>query len=411
MGTPSLRLSDFAFSCPLPAEKDIFKFSERVARALLKAAKVTVAHNVSLSSSMALARPKNGTIALNVLRAGKQRGLLSEFQVTQAVFDAKGKAVAWSFSLDPDGDPKRPDRLCARLETADDVKRVLTMKVKPAQPPVPSSAAFTFARPVDDLATAHDLVCARSAAELMLFTTNGAAVRTLKVGGFPRAQAVSLDGTKVVCGLKKLKVFSRAGEVLATLDGHPRGEVTALAFSASGERIASGSALYFAGGERKVSTWSLDSAKPLATRKLEGGPACLGFTSDGGLLVGTSMPETVLRLDAALKVTGELRFERQQMMGRGRAHAGARRRQAGLRRREDVDLQAAEDSGGPERDGKLRPLGRREPGCRRLPARREEGMGVHRPRLRVRERQGTAVPTAGGRRPGETGLPRAQPHP
>lgn len=314
MTTPALSLSDFAFTCPLPPAKDIFKFNEAVAKALLKAAGVSGAENVSLSSSMAEARPKNGSIALNVLGAGKKRGLVSEFNVTQAIFDSKGTPVAWSFALDPDGDPKRPDRLCARLAGNEDAKRVLALKVKPAKQAPRLATAFSLERPVDELVTARDLVAARCGAELVLFSTEGALLRTLKVGGFPRTHAVSADGTKVVSGLKKLKVFDRDGTLVTTLDGHPRGEVTALAFSASGDRIASGSALYFQGGERRVSLWPADGTKALATRTLEGGPVRLGFCSDGSLLVGTDSPEMVLRLDASLEVTAELRFDRKQMM-------------------------------------------------------------------------------------------------
>jgi WD40 repeat protein len=57
----------------------------------------------------------------------------------------------------------------------------------------------------------------------------------------PTAVRVSDDGSRVAVGTTVVTVFDAAkGKVLATFDGH-RGAVTALAFSADGKRLASGS--------------------------------------------------------------------------------------------------------------------------------------------------------------------------
>lgn len=310
---PTLTLADFAFHTPLPGAKDWFKFGAAVAKALLKTANAK-GDNVSLGGSMGDARPKNGRIALNVLGV-KKRGLVCEFRVVQAIFDAKGKPVAWSFALDPDGDPRRPDGLCVSGLSADDIKRVLAINVKkkPAKA-ARAPAAFALERPASQVVAAGATVAVRTDGEVRLFDLAGAPRGTLKFSGRPRTMAISPDGTSVVSGLKKLALFTIEGEPVGTLEGHPRGEVCALAFNASGQRLVSASALLFQGGERRIALWDTATGKLIASRKLAEGPVCVGFTSDDGVLVGTTAPEAVLSFDAKLEPRAQRHFAPAQQM-------------------------------------------------------------------------------------------------
>ena len=95
--------------------------------------------------------------------------------------------------------------------------------------------------------------------------------------------AFSRDGTRVAAGAGRIRVFKvESGKVLATLDVHKKRRVTAIAFSASGSRLATADA------DRGVRLWRLADATVERTWTVKQGVGALVFSADGRTLGGAT---------------------------------------------------------------------------------------------------------------------------
>lgn len=241
-----------------------------------------------------------------LVRSVKKSGYLHDVVlVSWALLGPGDKLCASSMDLDLQS-PGKPMELSLwneearhRLPIPDELKATLRALAKGASASRPRAGRLVGEAPFSALALAPDGRLAATIdtnAVLWIWDlVTGAPLAHAKAGRSamrpPEALAFSPDGSRLVTGAKELVIYdARTAKPLAKLAGHPKGHVSALAWSADGSRIASASARHVVGADNSVALWDAARGKRLAQWKRPL-PANVAFTPGSDGLTFTTLDE------------------------------------------------------------------------------------------------------------------------
>jgi hypothetical protein len=217
--------------------------------------------------------------------------------------DGRLCGCSWDLHLESPGKPLElvlwSEEARRPMPLPEALKATLRALAKEASAPRPRAGRLVGEAPFRALAMAPDgRLAATIDTKAVLWIwdlSTGAPLAHTKAGRSPmrppEAIAFSPDGSRLVTGAKELVVYdARTAKPLVKLAGHPKGHVSALAWSADGSRIASSSALYVAGADNSVALWDAVRGRRVALWK-RSLPANVAFTPGADKLTFTSMDE------------------------------------------------------------------------------------------------------------------------
>lgn len=274
-----------------------------------------------LTSAKAGAKLQGGLRVVGTKRRTFRGAKIEVVCVSLVAFDAEGRLVGWSRDVPPGSaeDPVelrfcRPDggtiELTAEMKKA--LKALSAATSAPAGPPAltPSAAgkrtrkqpaggagtdaADTPARFVADADIVNVALTADAQIAATIDRTNalsfwdmrdGTRITKVAIQRDTGALALSPDGQRIAVGRTKIELrYVGAPEADVVLEGHPKGEVVALAWAPDGARVASLSAVAVKGADNTLVVWDASSGEALCRAKLKR-PSGMLFSRNGKAVV------------------------------------------------------------------------------------------------------------------------------
>ncbi|MFO0649405.1 MAG: hypothetical protein U0326_24395 [Polyangiales bacterium] len=243
---------------------------------------------------------------------GTKRASYGEMvQVSYALFDEKGDALAWSMDLDalhpgPSTGIYWRDAQGQKLDLSPALKDALK-KLKALTPKaLATTAPFTadtqlmgvVIAPDESRCYATDYAGMLHAWEL----PSGREVFRARVGAartWLHTMAISPDGALVAAGRRKVTVVdTRTGAVRATVDGPRKAEAQGIAFSPDSKHLAIAAGLNVQGVDNGVTVWDASTGAQTFSMRLDAMGFSVAWEPDGrALIVGTEGPGGLRRVD------------------------------------------------------------------------------------------------------------------